>query len=146
MHWPNTIFIFFQRTTTLWTFLVPKAAIKIIVKIARFSSFCYIWWFFRVLQHIWHSPLWNIIKYYNFFSENEEKSSNYYYCQNGHFWNQKCSQCTTVMWHFFLKSMGGLKIKLHCLQNSLFCCTNIFWHVTTTEDWRGRLLKNSKNY
>ena len=68
-----------QANCTLWTFLVLKAAIKIKVKIARFSSFsknffCYIWWFFRVLQHIWHSPLWKIIKYWNKFWNNEEKS------------------------------------------------------------------------
>ena len=69
-----------QANCTLWTFLVLKAAIKIKVKIARFSSFskknfCYIWWFFRVLQHIWHSLLWKIIKYKFFHLENEEKSS-----------------------------------------------------------------------
>ena len=59
----------FQKTLLYeqWTFLVPKAAIKKTVKIARFSSFssnfCYIWWFLWVLQHIWHSPFWKVIKY-----------------------------------------------------------------------------------
>ena len=27
-------------------------------------DFCYMWWFFRVVQHIWHSLLWKIIKYF----------------------------------------------------------------------------------
>ena len=49
----------FESHSALWTFLVPKAAIKIIVKIARFPSscscnFCHILWFFWVLEHIWH--------------------------------------------------------------------------------------------
>ena len=65
----------------LWTFLVPKMAIKITVKIARISSsscnFCYIWWFFQVLQHISYSPFWKIIKYCKKFGENKEKSFNY---------------------------------------------------------------------
>jgi len=54
-------------TIALWTFLVPKAAIKIIVRIVIFSSFshnfCNIWWFFQVLQHIWNSQFRKIIKY-----------------------------------------------------------------------------------
>ena len=74
--WHLLLFACILRTNALWTFLVLKVAIKIIVKIARFSSFspnfCYIWWFFRVLQHIWHSLLWKIIKYWKFLSENEE--------------------------------------------------------------------------
>lgn len=52
--------------------LVLKAAIKMTVESARFSSFftkfCYIWWLFRVL----HSPFWKIIKYYKKFWENEK--------------------------------------------------------------------------
>ena len=54
----------------IWTFLVPKAAIKIIGKIAKFSSFppnfCNIWLFFWVLHQIWYSILWKIIKYGKF--------------------------------------------------------------------------------
>ena len=72
-------FVFF--IASLWTVLVPKAAIKIIEKIARFSSFscnfCHIWCFFWVLQYIWHSSFWKIIKYCKKFGENEEKSFNY---------------------------------------------------------------------
>ena len=63
-----------KKANSLWTFLVPKAAIKITVKMARFSlfscNFCYVWWFFGVLQHIWHSPFWKIIKYCKKFGEN----------------------------------------------------------------------------
>ena len=62
----------------LWTFLVTKAAIKITVTILHFPhNVCYIWWFFRVLRHIWHTPFWKIIKYSKKFGENEEKSFNY---------------------------------------------------------------------
>ena len=28
-----------------------------------FPNFCHIWWFFKVSQHLWHAPLWKIIKY-----------------------------------------------------------------------------------
>ena len=41
---------------------------------------------FWVLLHIWHSPLWKIIKYCKKFGENKENSFNYLLLKNGHFW------------------------------------------------------------
>ena len=92
----------------------------LIVKIARLSSifliFCYIWWFFWVPQHIWHSTLWKIIKYWKKFGENKEKPSLLFCYLNGHFWNQKCSQCTVVLPSFLIyhiKYIYFLQMSVH---------------------------------
>ena len=86
--------IIFQYSATiipLWTFLVPKAAIKILVKIAKIF-FIFLKYLLRliILQHIMN---YEILVFSS--SENDEKSSNYTF-KNGRFWNQKCSQCILI--------------------------------------------------
>ena len=82
-----------------------------IVKSARFSSVspncCCICWFFRVLQYIWHYPLWKIIKYCKknyFFWRKWRKIFKLFYSLNDRFWNQKCSPCSELHWDFDSKN------------------------------------------
>ena len=121
-------------------FLFPKAAILILLKIIKFSSFPpnflqYLMIFLSSSAHLTRS---SILKNHQILQKSLEKIKNNLsilsHYLNGHFWNQKCLQCNT----YTTCNQSRFMI---CVTKSSFC--NEQWQRlfrTNFDTWRKRKL------